>query len=235
MRAIINKAIEDGNISRDHYPFGKGKYQIPTGRNIKKALSKEELTLIANYIPPTGTSQGLYKDLWLFSFYCNGMNVADICHLQNKNNQGKFIIFQRRKTINKYKSSPKYIKDAITSLIQATINKWGAQNSGPDDYLFPILNHSMTAYEHKKRTKEITHNLNDNMKTIAKAMNIDKNITSYTARHSFATIMKNLGASTELISESFGHSSVSVTENYLDSFDNSTLEQFAMQLSNVLK
>jgi len=235
LRAIINKAIEDGNFSRDHYPFGKGKYQIPTGRNIKKALSKEELSLIANYIPSTGSSQAFYKDLWLFSFYCNGMNVADICHLQNKNIQGKFIIYQRRKTINKYKASPKYIKVAITGSIQETINKWGTRNSTPDEYLFPILNHSMTAYEQKKRTKEITHNLNDNMKTVAKAVNINKNITSYTARHSFATIMKNLGASTELISESFGHSSVSVTNNYLDCFDNSTLEHFATQLSNVLK
>lgn len=162
------------------------------------------------------------------------MNVADICHLQNKNIQGKFIIYQRRKTINKYKANPKYIKVAITDSIQDTINKWGKPNSAPDEYLFPILNHSMTAYEQKKRTKEITHTLNDNMKTISKALNISKNITSYTARHSFATIMKNLGASTELISESFGHSSVSVTNSYLDSFDNSTLENFAMRLSSII-
>lgn len=64
---------------------------------------------------------------------------------------------------------------------------------------------------------------------------INKNITSYTARHSFATLMKNLGASTELISELFGHSSLTVTNNYLDSFDNPTLEHFVKELSNEIK
>lgn len=235
LRAIINKAMEEDSLSRDYYPFGKGKYQIPTGRNIKKALSKEELIQIINYKPPVGSSQEFYKDLWLFSFFCNGMNVADICHLQNKNIQDGFLIYQRKKTINKYKSNPKYIKVPITDYIQGAINNWRSRNNSPEAFLFPILNHSMTAFSKKKRTKEITHNLNDNMKTIASQLKINHKITSLTARHSFATTMKRLGASTELISESFGHSSVMVTNNYLDSFEETTIKHYASLLQNINK
>jgi len=234
LRAIINKAIEDGSIHRDYYPFGKGKYQIPTARNIKKALSREELTMILNYQPESGSSHEFYKDLWMFSLYCNGMNVADICHLKNKNIQGDIIIYQRRKTINKYKANPKLIRICLTVAIQKIIDKWKQISNDPDEYIFPFLNHSMTAEQQKKRTKQITHNLNDNMKSIATALNITDKISSYTARHSFATAMKNIGASTEFISESFGHSSVAVTTLYLDSFDNTILKHYAAKLSESL-
>lgn len=233
LRAIINLAIEQGLISRDCYPFGKGKYQIPGGRNIKKALSKEELMAVSNYEVSSDSSRALYKDLWMFSFFCNGMNIADICHLQYKNIQDGFILFQRRKNINIYKTNPKFIRVATTESVTAIIEKWQGNGNSPEDYIFPFLDNTMNAFQKKKRTKEITHNLNDNMKVIAKALKINKSVTSYTARHSYATLMKHLGASTEFISESFGHSSVAVTNNYLDSFEHDTVSQYAIQLENI--
>ncbi|HTN37105.1 MAG TPA: site-specific integrase [Arachidicoccus sp.] len=235
LRAIINRAIEQGLVSRDSYPFGRGKYQILGGRNIKKALSKEELMAISSYEASSDTSRAMYKDLWMFSFFCNGMNVADICHLQNKDIQDGFILYQRRKNINKYKANPKIIRVAATESVMAIIEKWQGNGNSPEDYIFPFLDHTMNAYQKKIRTKEITHNLNDNMKAVAKALNINKSVTSYTARHSYATLMKRLGASTEFISESFGHSSVAVTNKYLDSFENETVSQYAIQLQNIFK
>ena len=57
------------------------------------------------------------------------------------------------------------------------------------------------------------------MNNIGQELGIEQKIGTYDARHSFSTVMNRKGVSTEFIKESLGHSSVSVTENYLDSFE----------------
>lgn len=58
-------------------------------------------------------------------------------------------------------------------------------------------------------------------------MDIEENITTYTARHSFSTVLKRSGVSTEFISESLGHSDLKTTENYLDSFEDDIKHEYA--------
>ena len=77
----------------------------------------------------------------------------------------------------------------------------------------------MTSEQQHKTVKQLTKTINKYMKRIAIELSIDKEITTYYARHSFATVLKRSGATTEMISELLGHSSVMVTENYLDSFE----------------
>lgn len=90
LRGIINKAIEDGILARDKYPFRK--YKIPSSRNIKKALSFSELKQVLEY---TSDNSPLQKaaDFWVLTYLCNGMNMTDILLLKHKNVQGDFIFF----------------------------------------------------------------------------------------------------------------------------------------------
>ena len=67
--------------------------------------------------------------------------------------------------------------------------------------------------------------INSDLKEIAKKAKIDFNLTTYVARHSYATIMKRSGASTSVISESLGHTSEKTTQVYLDSFENLILDE----------
>ena len=69
------------------------------------------------------------------------------------------------------------------------------------------------------------------MKTIAEDLSIKKPVTTYAARHSFATVLKRSGASTELISEMLGHSNLKTTKNYLASFESETLKHTAKALT----
>ncbi len=62
-------------------------------------------------------------------------------------------------------------------------------------------------------------------------MGIEKKVTTYVARHSFSTILKKSGASTEFIQEALGHTDVKTTQNYLDSFDKEIKKEFADKLS----
>ena len=90
--------------------------------------------------------------------------------------------------------------------------------------------------ENPLRQKQIfqllVHLINDNMKVIGAELGIKTHITTYSARHSFATTLKRSGANVSLISEMLGHSSLKTTQRYLDSFENETLENVAKALTN---
>ncbi|NOQ25601.1 MAG: tyrosine-type recombinase/integrase [Bacteroidales bacterium] len=68
-----------------------------------------------------------------------------------------------------------------------------------------------------------------------KYIGINKNIITYTARHSFSTALKSSGVSIEFISESFGHSDLKTTEKCLDSFENDIKTEFVTKLTALKK
>ena len=85
--------------------------------------------------------------------------------------------------------------------------------------------------EEKKRINQFTHVVNDNMERIRNIIGIEKKVTTYTARHSFATILKRGGASTALISESLGHKNERTTQSYLDSFEDDNKREISKILT----
>ncbi len=70
------------------------------------------------------------------------------------------------------------------------------------------------------------------MKRIGAELGFEAKVTTYVARHSFATVLKRSGASVEFIRESLGHKDLKTTQNYLDSFEHSVKENFQKQLLN---
>ena len=94
-----------------------------------------------------------------------------------------------------------------------------------DAYIFPHLNIEMDAEKRMATYKQLTKTINKYLKRIATELKINKNITTYYARHSFATVLKRSGKKIELISELLGHSSVDVTESYLDSFEKEHIQK----------
>lgn len=228
LRAIINRAIDEEIISRDKYPFGRNKYQIPTGKNIKKALTKEEVLKIMNY-DPKNEMEGYCRDLWVLSYLANGANITDIAHLTHENIQDNFLVFYRRKTQRSNRQNPKLIRVYINERIKAIIEGRGSKEIG-SLYLFPILTKGMTAEEQVKKIENVIRSINHHMKSIGEVLEIPKKITTYTARHTFSTVLKRSGASIEFISESLGHTNIITTEHYLDSFDDSEKEKWSKAL-----
>ena len=88
-----------------------------------------------------------------------------------------------------------------------------------DTYIFPVLSPNLAPERERQLIQQLTHVINDNMKTVVKAIGIENDVTTYAARHSFATILQRSGASTEFISEALGHSNVRTTQNYLAGFE----------------
>lgn len=232
LRAVFNEGIERGLISRESYPFGKKKYQIPTGRNVKKALSMEDISKFYYYEPDVANEwEERAKDFWLFSYFGNGINMKDVALLKYKNVQEEYIVFERAKTERARRSSPKPITIYITAEMREIIERRGNVNKAAENYLFPILEPGMGATRRREVIQQFIKNTNKWTKRIAEKLGIPFKVTSYTARHSFSTVLKRSGASTEFISEALGHTDVKTTESYLDSFENDMKKQFALHLT----
>ena len=82
LRTLINKAIAERQFDPKFYPFGKNKYQIPTGVSNKRSLNKDQLKAIFNY-EPDPANYFLKRSLafWKFTYLANGINMMDIANL----------------------------------------------------------------------------------------------------------------------------------------------------------
>lgn len=107
------------------------------------------------------------------------------------------------------------------------MNKYRTPDASFDDYIFPILNKKIhiTRMQQYNRIHKIIVKVNPNLKEIAKLANIDANLTTYVARHTYATVLNRSGVNTSIISESLNHSSEKVTQIYLDSLENSQIDE----------
>lgn len=231
LRAIYNQAIENNIITKDNYPFTKNKFQIPKGNNTKKALSIEELSRIFKYETIPYSTEDKAKDFWCFSYLCNGLNIKDIARLKFKNIDGDKITFIRAKTERTSKSNQKEISIFMNNESKAIFDKWKNQDVRKDSYVFPILEHNINPQRERELVQNITKLINKYMKKIANKVEINKNLTTYVARHSFSTVLKRKGISTEFISEALGHSNLATTQSYLDSFEDETKKQYANLLT----
>ena len=229
LRAILNKAIEEGLLPRENYPFSKSKYQIPSANNIKKALTIKNIKEFILFSPRT-EAEAYAKDMWVFSYLCNGINVKDIAKLKCKNLEAKRISFVRSKTERSTKAHQKNISVMRIPEIDAIIEKWGNVCTQPENYIFPILDQADTPEQEYKKISQAIKNINKYTKRIGKELGFELNLTTYSARHSFATVLKRSGAPIEFISESLGHSNTKTTESYLDSFEDDTKLNYQRKL-----
>jgi integrase len=229
LRSIYNQAIDAEMVDRKYYPFGKNKYQPKAPRNIKKALTIEQIKSIIDYKVEEGSNQQLAKDMWLLSYYCNGMNIKDIINLRFSNIEKDSLYFERLKTLST-NQNPKPIVVSLIPQAQEIIKRWKQKKRSPDDFVFPIIKKSMTEDEKAKVKHQFIKTINKYMKRIGTEIGYDKPLTTYSARHSYATILKRSGAPLSFISEALGHKSLLTTESYLDSFEDETRRKYAEML-----
>ncbi|MFM2192215.1 MAG: hypothetical protein RLZZ118_1172 [Bacteroidota bacterium] len=232
LRAILNIAIEEKLMSVEDYPFGKRRYQIPASKNTKKALSLEEISRIYNYEAMPNTWFQKAKDLWLFSYFANGLNITDIANLKSSNIDGDFIRVRRQKTLNSSRGGLKQINIFISPELKQIIKRWQKPDA---EYIFQLVEANWDADTKHKNIKQVIKMVNKYIGLIAESVGIDKHVTTYFARHSFATVMKRSGVSTEYISESLGHSNMKTTANYLDSFEDDRHKELATVLTSFKK
>jgi integrase/recombinase XerD len=231
VRALYKSAVNDGIVRPELYPFGSlknKKYCIPAPHNIKKSIPLPEIKKIFDY-KPTTEAESMYRDLWVFSYLCNGANMKDVCKLKFSNIDGATISFYRQKTANTNRE-PKTITAAYNGYLKAIVERWG-NTPEPDNFIFPFLNHSDNERQIKERVAEVVKQVNKYIDRIAKATGIPCKVTTYTARHSFATTLRNAGVNVSFISDSLGHANIATTENYLGRIEDGTRTEISEHLT----
>ncbi|RYU94339.1 tyrosine-type recombinase/integrase [Emticicia agri] len=228
LKIIFNDAIASKIIDKEIYPFGKNEFIPPAGKNIKKALSKSDIDSIKIYQSENGTLEQRSLDLWLFSYFGNGMNFTDILHLKwsNISDNKKVIVFQRQKT----KGNPTIISIKINERMWDIINRWGNERKDIDSYIFPMLNDKLSIIERKAIVHQTVKLTNKYMNKIGEKMGIKSDLNTYHARHSFATQMMRNNAPLQMIKEKLGHKRLSTTESYLGSFEEEAENEYIDKL-----
>lgn len=219
------------NISKTsdrHYPFGEGGYTIPSSRNIKKALSKEDIGKIISY-EPKSPGEGQARDLWLFSYLSNGINFLDMLSIKwdSFSQRDMTIQFVRSKTKGTKKSRLSNVQIDLFPISIEIIERWGDKRN---EYIFPFFSKDMTVERKKEVNSQVVKNTNKYMRRIAEALGITADITTYTARHSFATILMRSEAPLAFIQGKLDHGSLNTTQNYLGSFESDQAKKYLANL-----
>lgn len=226
LRATYNKAIEAKIVAREKNPFIEYKLSHFNTKTIKRALSKNDILKLIN-ANCNGQSKlrQLTHDLFSFSYLCGGISFVDIANLTRQNIVEDRLIYQRQKThgnINLLLS-----KEASTIIAKYSTYQQEAE------YLFPILHckRHITPMQKSNRIHKICHQVNTELRAFAKELEITAEVTTYVARHSFATILKKSGVNIGIISQALGHQDIKTTQIYLSKFDN---EQVDDAMKNLL-
>ena len=225
LRAAFNMAIEDNVIKKDYYPFDRFKVSRFSKTTRKRAITKMEInkiieldiSKITNYYSPY---LAFGRDMFLFSYLGCGINFTDIAKLKFENLTNARIFYERQKT-------GKQINFLLQPMAKEIIERYKPEEINSDDYIFPILDKKfhLTAQQIYDRTQKVTKGVNNALKKIGIQVGLTFPLTTYVARHTFATVLKRSGVNTAIISESLGHSSEKITQTYLDSFENSQIDE----------
>lgn len=225
IRAIYNRAIKDDeiDISQDDYPFKK--YKIKEEKTKKRAIAREDIMKFEKYKPEFRSPEFHAHNLFMFSFYMIGMNFTDMAYLQYKNVKKDRLVYIRKKNNKEFNL-------ALSDKAKAILEIYRTHNfyhdpkklkKDKDSYVFPIIKRS-DPQEIKFDIKNGLKQMNKYIRKIAGKLEIDEHLTSYVARHSWASIGKKLNVSLAAISDSMGHSDMKTTEIYLDELDTSVID-----------
>lgn len=237
IRAVIITWFNTEKPEGYKMPFGRAKdglYQIPAGINTTQALNQQDVAKIYHFVLPYGSKVDFYRDLWIFSYLASGMNMKDVCRLKYSNIDIEKLTFHRSKTIGTKKGNQQAIIVPLTSEIARIIDKWRVPGSG-NDYIFPILTPGLTARQELNRVQWTIKRMNDTLKVIASEIGINKDVKTYAARHTFATVAMRNGYNVAMISKALGHTSVQITEKYLGSFESQQMKDLAEKMSDFSK
>lgn len=224
LRAIYNRAIDKRVVSRDLYPFGRKGYTIPKGSNYKKALKKDDKIKMEK-VKPANEQERRAISFWLFSYYCNGMNFTDMAYLKPSDVHDEVITFVRRKTMRTVRE----VKPIIVP-IRPEVKKILAKYGKYQPYCFGIIDDELTPEQKYYRIKDWIKDTNKHVNLVAARAGISGKVNTYTARHTFATMLLKGKADIKAIQQSLGHRSISTTESYLADLD---IEE-AKELSKLL-
>jgi site-specific recombinase XerD len=207
LRSVYNKAVEEG-LSPQRVPFKK----VYTGiaKTNKRSVDENVMQRLQKFDLTKFPKLAFARDLFMLSFYTRGMSFIDMANLTSGNLQNGYLFYARSKTGG-------LLSIKVEPCIEEIIERHKVFAVAP--YLLPIRSANHPDYSNRLRV------YNKRLKRISLLMGLERPLSSYAARHSWATIALRRGVSIRVISESMGHADESTTRIYLASLGQDTLDE----------
>ena len=214
VRCVYNQAVDRGEA-----PYVPNLFrEIFTGveNRRKKAVTQEEIRrLITAPVGSPGLRQAQLAVTLMFQY--GGMAFVDLSHLRAGNFREGILDYRRQKT-----GTPMRI--LVPEAARNPLQELSSHTRPDSPYLFPFLSGTQRGEAAYREYKSSLARFNQRLRALARAAGITAAVSSYTIRHSFASILKELDVPIEMISELLGHKSITTTQIYLKSF---SLEKLA--------
>ncbi len=220
-RTLYRKAVEKG-LTEDNKVFRHA--YTGFAKTTKRAISLSNVKALRQLMLPYGSMEAFTRDLFLLSFYLRGMSFIDIAYLKKTDLQNGTLRYIRRKT-----GQPLTIK---WELPMREIVEAYAHLTVKTPYLLPII----TKVDGTERKQYVTmeQRVNRNLKSIARRLGFTMPLTTYVARHTWASTARDMGCPLSVISEGMGHDSLRTTQIYLSTIDTDSVDRINGQIISKL-
>jgi site-specific recombinase XerD len=207
LRSVYNQAVKRG-LTTQKNPF-EGIF-THIDKTIKRAVSEETIVRLKNMDLSLHKELTLARDLFMFSFYMRGISFIDMANLRKSSVKNSYVIYSRSKTRQQ-------LTVKLEACMQEIISRYESQ--AIDDYLLSIY-----TTQNRDNTSQL-RNYNKRLQRISKMLGLEKPLSSYVARHTWATLALRKGIPIEVISESMGHENETTTRIYLASLGQSVVDK----------
>ena len=221
LRAIYNRAVDQKYTEQKH-PFKNTTTNIQ--KTTKRAITLKQLKLLKNKDFTKQPALDLARDIFLFSFYTRGMSFVDMAYLKKKDLANGLLTYSRRKTNQK-------LNICWEKCMQEIIDKHSYINI-TTQYLLPII--KTETHDSNKQYKNAISLINKNLKKVSDLLKLNIILTTYAARHTWATIARDYQIPISIISEGLGHNSETTTRIYLASIEQNIIDKANRQIINIV-
>lgn len=209
LRAVYNRAAEKG-LTPQNNPFR----HVYTGvdKTIKRAIPIKEIKALKGLDLSIKPSLDFARDMFMFSFYTRGMSFIDMAYLKKSDLQNGILTYRRRKTGQQLSIKwEKCMEDIVSKYPQ-----------NQTDYLLPIIKETVNE---RRQYDNALHLVNYHLKDLSSMLKLQRPLTMYVARHSWASAAKARNIPLSVISEGMGHDSEATTQIYLASLETSVVDK----------
>ncbi len=218
LRSLIRYyTFEDKIIPQSYsYPYGRGRYVIGSYFPKKLVPGRDEIQKVLEFKDIDNKDLEYARDIWALLYNLNGMNIGDLLWMKKSDTKGKYILYQRRKTLTTRKNNITPITVPVTPDIENLIKRVENKDS---EYLLGLVQDDYDEQRYENKLRKIRKKLNGNLTIISERLNLSVPLKLETARDCYASTLLREGISKDDISVMLGHSNSVVTEHYLSGID----------------
>lgn len=204
LRTLYRKAVETG-LTTDKHIFR----HVFTGfaKTAKRAIPLGSLRAIRQLQLSEGSAIAFARDLFMLIVYLQGISFVDLAYLKKDDIRNGQLHYSRKKTGQE-------LTIGWESVMQDIVDNYIHLTKG-SPYLLPII--TKTDGTERRQYERMEHKVNYYLKKIGTMVGLQASLTTYTGRHTWASILRDMGTSLSVISKGLGHESLKTTQIYLSS------------------